>query len=700
LILVSIGCVLHWISGGSRSGKTHTLVDYFAKWVQAQQIPEQPKLPEYLSCERSLLLLSDTGEGREHLNTQIENTLGAGYFPYITTPLGFMQDEVMLFWPLLVQHSAVAARSPLRLATEVELEWAKEVWRSELEKNTFAALSENRDRAVRHLLDMFQLAAFAGIPLEDIPTLMQEHDVPVPPATQTAMITALRRWRDWCTRHSLLTYGIITDLFGRVLLPATDYQWSLRQRFRGILADNVHNSPALFADLFGQLAQPLPPDPAIPPEVPSQPLTIVLTHQPTGVVRLGLGADPDAFLALKAMATVQDLPPLPRTILGAGDPSLLVAELLTLPQPQVPATIMALQTTSRMQLLNQICRTVTQAVKEHQIPAKEIAILGPGIDSIARYVLTHELEQQGIPVVVLNEQRPLIQSPYVRALLTLLLLVYPGIGLDCGAGAVAELLEVFHAQHAEIDAVRSGLLAAHCFQPQQPKPQLLPAQHYSRWDRLGYRATTAYEAFRAWLATLSPTQPPAVVLDAAIQRYLWPQNLSATELTSLRSLLESAMDYWLLCDHLAADVPTPMAERLGQWMRLLRRGIVTANPPPLDPALTGVLLATTFQYRSAQCFHRWHFWLDASSPRWQDGGLQTLWQAPMFLRQGAASPSARVWQSESERLQQLLVDLCTRVGDRLYLCHSDLAANGKEQDGPLLGLVDLAAGSIDGTIDT
>ncbi|WP_448533610.1 recombinase family protein [Parathermosynechococcus lividus] len=689
--------MLRWISGGSRSGKTHTLVGYIAEWLQAQQIPEQPKCPPYISCERSLLLLTDTGEGRDHLSTQIERKLGAGYFPYITTPLGFMQDEVMLFWPLLVKLNAVAARPPLRLATELELLWAKALWHSDLEQNTFAALSDNRDRAVRHLLDIFQLAAFAGMDLPEILTVMADHGVAVAPETMAAIVAVLSRWRHWCTQHSLLTYGIIADLFGRVLLRQQDYQLSLRRRFRGIVADNIHNYPALVADLLGLLASGIPPEIPVPPDIPRQAVTMVLSYQPTGVVRLGLGADPDAFLALKARATVEELSPPQQTILGLGDPSIRVAELLTTPQPQLPPQIVTLQTTSRMQLLSQICATVTQAVRSQQVMPQEIAILGPGIDTIARYVLTTELGQQGIPVVVLNDQRPLIQSPYVRALLTVLMLVYPGISLECSAGAIAELLEVFHAKNHEIDAVRAGLLAAHCLQPRPLK--LLAASHYSRWDRLGHRASTAYETFRTWLSSLPTTQPPTAVMDAAIQRYLWPQNLPATELAALRSLLESAADYWQVCEHL--HTLTPPEQRLEEWIRLLRRGTVTADPPPLYPPPHGVLLATTFQYRSTQQAHRWHFWLDASSPRWQDGGLQTLWQAPMFLRQGTASPSALVWQSESERLQQLLVDLCSRVSDRLYLCHSDLAANGREQNGSLLAFVDLAAGSMDGSmIDT
>jgi hypothetical protein len=43
--------------------------------------------------------------------------------------------------------------------------------------------------------------------------------------------------------------------------------------------------------------------------------------------------------------------------------------------------------------------------------------------------------------------------------------------------------------------------------------------------------------------------------------------------------------------------------------------------------------------------------------------------------------------ADQERLQRILQDLLGRVGERVYLCHSDLAVNGQEQTGPLLSLV-------------
>jgi hypothetical protein len=104
-----------------------------------------------------------------------------------------------------------------------------------------------------------------------------------------------------------------------------------------------------------------------------------------------------------------------------------------------------------------------------------------------------------------------------------------------------------------------------------------------------------------------------------------------------------------------------------------------------------VTLATIFQYRASRRFHRWQFWLDAGSPLWSKGGAATLFGANLFLDEWRVHQ--RPWTEEDklhaddERLQRILRDLLGRAGDRVYLCHSDLAVNGTEQAGPLLTLV-------------
>ena len=73
-------------------------------------------------------------------------------------------------------------------------------------------------------------------------------------------------------------------------------------------------------------------------------------------------------------------------------------------------------------------------------------MIGPGLEPIARYTLIEILERQGIAVESLKDQRPLHSAAIVRALLTLLALVYPGLGRYVDAEQVAEMLVVLTAQ--------------------------------------------------------------------------------------------------------------------------------------------------------------------------------------------------------------------------------------------------------------
>ena len=321
----------------------------------------------------------------------------------------------------------------------------------------------------------------------------------------------------------------------------------------------------------------------------------------------------------------------------------------------------------------------------------------------------------------LNDQRPLVSSPLIRALLTLLTLVYPNLGRLVDRDAVAEMLVVLSQipsldigqpwfDLARIDPVRAELIGDHCFAPDVEEPKLLPVTSFPRWDRLGYRAVQAYGEILQWLddqkhqqrQRLTPN--PVTLIDRAIQRFLWRGNyLPYDQLAVLRELMETAQHYWEVegrlqqysgVEQAGAIAADKLTSDVGRFIHLLRQGAVTANPypfKPLNPKRQGVTLATVFQYRSQRLRHRWQFWLDASSPRWLSG-TDALFGAPIFLANWSGRPLTTVDAeiANEERLERILRDLLGRATDRVYLCHSDLATNGQDQTGPLLTLVNAA----------
>ncbi|PSB22973.1 hypothetical protein C7B76_01605 [filamentous cyanobacterium CCP2] len=689
-----------WINGSTFSGKTSRLIQQLHTWAEAASIRLQSK------PFSTFLVFAATGDNRLQLADRIAIETQGQYRVDSATPLGFFQDEVMLFLPLIAQTLNLTTQFPLRLRPETEQQLATQLWKPALDDGRLRQPSVSEYFVVRRTLDLLQLAAASGVPHEDIPLILkqgfgepedvseQENASPEAPNLWDEMGDALVQWWNWCLERGLLTYGIITELYWRYLLPHPTYQQHLKRRYHAVLADDVDEYPAVARSLFEVLL--------------AQNIPALFTFNPNGGVRVGLGADPShlAGLADRCQQTETLTQPPDRSV-GATWGSTLV-EWLQQPMilPQLPESIQTLQTTSRAELLRQTAQIIVEAVQSGQVQPEEIAVIAPGLDAIARYTLREILSSRGIPILSLNDQHPLASSALIRALLTLLALIYPGLGRLLSRETVAEMLVLLSQMpglQGAIDPVRAGLLTDSCFVPDPEHPHLLPATVFPRWDRLGHGATQAYGELLEWIETQKEQQrqrlipSPVVLLDRAIQRFLYGgSHLPYDQLAALRELIETAQHYWevdaRLRQHSRSDIATSTS--VEQFIRLLREGTITADPYPVRPlgkANQAVTMATIYQYRSDRRFHRWQFWLDAGSPFWLTGGA-VLFGAPLFLQTWSGRPwtPADTLEADQQRLERQVLDLLYRAKERVYLCYSELATNGQEQAGSLLSLVNAA----------
>ncbi len=727
-----------WIVGPSRSGKTQRLVQQFCIWVgdrnQNQEIfytdnPSQknsPSIPKSLypqHNELGVLVFAANGDNRRELADKIV-TATSGKYPLIAkTPLGFFQDEVILFWPLLTESLEIKAQFPVRLRPETEQELATKLWDSRLDEQILRSVGMNQSRLVRRILDLMQLAALSGTPCNNIAQVLttvvsiQDNFTNLEPDFVGSL---LLDWRKWCLDKGFLTYGIITELFGQYLLSDNNYLSRLKKRYQAVLADDVQDYPALMRQLFELIL-----DGGVG----------AFSYNPDGIVRLGLGADPDYMEGLEEYCQTETLtqpPILSLSDMLASSMTQLVTQPMTL--LSLPSAVQSIQTTSRASLLQETAQTIIETVKSGIVQPREIAIIAPGLDAIARYSTIEMLNKAGIPVDSLQDKRPLIGSPLVRALLTLITLVYPGLGRLVDRDAIAEMLVVLSNKYDKnycIDPVRAGLIADYCFQPHPENPNLLDVDLYDRWDRLGYGATTTYRKILDWLERQRlkyekrQIPNPVFFLYDAIEHFMSNVSDSSYEqLAILRQLLETAQHYWEIDTRLSQynysqnyysqinfeTLQTPVGgegkvltqqqsktKTITEFIVLLRQGTVTASPYPIRPIGTlanAVTLATIFQYRSLRRSHRWHFWLDAGSPLWNKGGAATLFGSMFFIKSRFAQPWTAEDESiaEDERLERIIADLLARVSDKIYLCHSELAVNGQEQIGSLLPLVNACVG--------
>ena len=253
----------------------------------------------------------------------------------------------------------------------------------------------------------------------------------------------------------------------------------------------------------------------------------------------------------------------------------------------LPDRIQSIQTTSRAKLLEATGKFIIDSIQAGLVKPEEIVIIAPGLDEIARYSLMDLLTKAEIPVMPLNEQRSLISSPFIRGLLTLLALVYPGLGKLVLRDDVAEMLVILTQKpeigenvskklYAEIDPVRAGLIADHCYFLNPEHPQLLAIETFARWDRIGYRATRAYQKLVEWIkqAQIEHGQKqvpnPLFLLNRAIQELL-PNNayLTYDQVSALRELMETDQHFWEVESRLQfyEDWQQPQTVRLEEFIQ-------------------------------------------------------------------------------------------------------------------------------------
>ncbi len=694
-----------WIEGTTRTGKTTQLVTEFRHWVEQKRDHQTTSSVQSVTqnLASSVLVLSANDDNRRHLADQLSFAVKGSYPIHCKTPLGLMRDEVQLFWPLLLEELTLKAQFPLLLRPETEQALASQLWRSQLDKHQLTLTGNSEFRFVRQTLDLLQLAGASGVMVEHIPYILEHgleegdnflgelnnSEITVNSLPQLRGNLILE-WQEWCLDRGLLTYGLIYTLYWRYLLPNPQYQQHLLSRYQGIFADDLDDYPAIAKDLFKFLLD--------------HEAFGVFTYNPDGQIRLGLNADPLYLSQLASNCEVKILANYPQISREYRE---LIVQLATLPLSveTLPDCFTSIQTISRAELLRKTANFIVNAIKSYQIKPEEVAIIAPGLDEIARYTFIEILSAANIPIKALNEQRPLISFPIVRALLTLFGLVYPGLGRLIRGDDIAQMLTVlsydYELKTAAIDPVRAGLIADSCYHLNAEYPQLLPVEKYPRWDRIGHRATEAYNQLCKWIkdtqyqVTKEPFSTPMMVLDKAIKELIEVKyKLSYEQLSAIRELTETTQHFWEIDRRLRQydSNPKPPTQTLIEFIQLLRRGTITANPRPLyylgkKPGY--VTLATIFQYRSLRSCHRWQIWLDTSSNLWEKGGASVLFCAPLFLREwsGRTLTPEDEFDADQERLKRILKDLLGRVGEKVILCHSDLSVKGTEQTGPLLTLV-------------
>jgi len=486
------------------------------------------------------------------------------------------------------------------------------------------------------------------------------------------------------------------ELYWRYLLPNLEYQKSLLNRYGAVFADDLDNFPATMGDLFKFFL--------------SNNYRSAFTYNNKGKVRLGLNADPDYLKTIAQDCEQEFLTVFPiNNGLKKLESSVKLLMEENTPDGDNYENVFSIKTRARAQLIQEVADFIIDNIQQGKINPADVAIIAPGLDEVARFNFLHFFQENNIPVEPLQEKRPLIASPLVRSHLTLLGLIFGGNGRLIERDMIAEMLTVLSPKcstewglQPDIDPIRAGLLADYCYHIDIESPLLLSIDNFTSGERLGYKTFIAYNKIRDWVnqlkqETKAKKLSPLAVIDKINQQYFHDiKSLTYTQINNLREFKQTASHFWAIQNRLGKEKQT--IQCLTEFIILLRKGTITANPYPINPLLQekkqkGITLATIYQYRTSNQSHPWQFWLDISSNLWSKGGAAELFASPLFLRGWNKKPLTIEYQEkqEKERIDRVIHDLLSRATDKIFLCHSDLDVNGNEQMGILLGLTYLAS---------
>lgn len=682
-----------WIEGNSRCGKTTALVNQLEKWI------EEEKTKHSIPLIKPPLIICANREERTNLQKQIFSQIKDLHCTIeIQTVSGFIINEVQLFFPLIANELNLKNPFPIRLYPETEQELASQLWRDSLSAELLS-LFGNESICVRRLLDLLQLAGMAGIPFENIGNRLKSGQVFLGDSLDNNIWNTINEllsiWRKWCLEKGLLSYGIIYELFWRHLFLHQDYQKSLLNRYGAVFADDLDNYPAVMGDIFNFFI--------------THKYNCIFTYNHKGKVRLGLNADPDylATIANSCQRKLLNFSPVDNLSSKLENSLKLLMEENTLDRDDFE-NIFSFKTRSRAQLIKEVSFFIIDKIQKGIISPADVAIIAPGLDEVARFNFLHFFHENNVPVEPLQEKRPLIASPLVRSHLTLLGLIFGGNGRLIERDMVAEMLTVLSPKsntefglQPHIDPVRAGLLADYCYHIDIESPHLLPIDYIPSGDRLSYQTFIAYNKIKKWInqtkqEVKEKKLSPLAIIDKINQQYFNDiQSLTYTQINNLREFKQTASHFWAIQNRLGKD--KQIIPSLTEFIILIRKGTITANPYPVNPLLEnkknkGITLATIYQYRTSHQSHPWQFWLDAGSNLWSKGGAAELFASSLFLRGWDGKPLSLEYQQqqEKERIDRVIHDLLSRVSDKIFLCHSDLDINGNEQMGSLLNLIYLA----------
>lgn len=627
-----------------------------------------------------LVIVSELPHRQQWLDVIHQSGLGPYADLKITTYNRLAQEMVELFWPLVARPMGFEA--PHRPPTILTYDMAQLLmWRTitpMLAEGAFADLRLRPQQIVSQLLDTLNRAALNGISLAEAIERQKLSLTGEPERMRYLDEAAKAAWafRRFCFQNSLLDLSLVVETFNTKLVNDDKFQGYFSERFRHLLVDNLEEQTPAGQHFVVTL-------------MPHTETTAVAYDEDGGYKRF-LAADPKEARKFQKHCKY----PLHFEHNFISPPGMThvanVVEnyLLHTKKPTGEAGAYILDVVNgryRREMVIQLAQQLAQHAA-NGTPPNQIAIITPYLDGALRYMLSHALNDVGLPYYFLRRRSTPREEPRIRAWLTWLALAHPDWDRKPEPFDVAEALTL---SINGLDPVRASFLVSQLYDTQsgtlQPASNLSQTMH----DRIGETFVQLTESVRLWLEANHGRLP----IDHFLHQ-LFNNLLAQPQYQPEPDLAGAAVCDWLVetavrLRHTADALGLHTTKEIGAtFIDGINQGLVTANPPELGdpPDPNGIMISTIYGYLLAGTPVSIQVWLETAAQGWWDIPRQPLSNAFVLAKSWSAS---KKWTMEDDFLikQQLLSrligGLCHRCKQGIILANSELDRRGLRQDGPL-----------------
>lgn len=664
-----------YLHGQAGSGKTTVAVERMHQLIQAG-----------VSAESILILVPQRSLAEPYRESIKTSSFFAGSEPSIVTIGGLAQRMITLFWPLIAKESGFKNPQlpPKFLTLETAQYFLADLVEPLHQKGYFENVVIDPNRLYSQILDNLNKTAVVDFPPEEISMRLIQAWAGKPSQLiiyQQAQECALL-FRQYCLDQNLLDFSLQLSIFHKQLWHANLCKAFLKSTYRHLIYDNAEEDYPVAHDIVK----------AWLPELES---VLVITDD-LGGFRSFMGAD--HLSAHELGKTCDETIELYNSFVKSKTMDMLDNTLSeSILQRKIENIDLVTQNAFSIesfrfypQVLDWITSKVSELIREKNVPAEEIVILTPFLSDALRFSIENRFSIAGLKIHTFRPSRGLRDEPPVKALITLVKLAFPGLGLKPTRDEIRTTMAMII---EDCDYIRADLISQILFDQKSGRLRSFEPVKKEMQQRLTYSVGERFETLRAWLE--NNTDDQFLPLDIFISRlfgeclsqngFNFHHNFDAA--SAIARLAESARKFRQI---LGTDTQIDWPSLNKDYIQLVESGILSAQYQSdwtRSSQIGAVLVSPAFSFLMSNHPVRFQFWLDIGSQGWWTRLDQPLTHPYVLNRNWQPG---KIWsdQHEHEANQQSLArvtsGLIKRCREHIFMCTLGVNEQGNEERGALI----------------